>query len=200
MGRDRTSTVRVGCFTIHTDKDHKGFFRGYQAMGNGYRGWHYHIESEEVTQIEILLLLEMELLQRGAIHVDVDRRNLYIGSLDRNPLLYRVWTRDDKTTVLWIGKYGSLHVEANKRNTYTKSILKKDDLIRMANGWTEKLENKYCVFFRGEFEYEDLIDCEHCTYSSGTCRIGEVKVRLEAEMSSNQVEITRGGEEHCANV
>jgi len=202
MGRDRTSTTIIsdGMFQVHVDKDHLGFYRGHQAMGNGYRGWHYHVESSVLTQVEILILLEMALISKGAKFVNVDRNSLYIGSIDRNPPLYRAWTLNERTCVLWIGRHGKLHIEANKNKTYSKCILKKDDLVRTVNGWAEILENGHCVFFKGELEHELTVDCEHCAYlSQNNCQIDGIKNKLENEMASN-LELTTGGDGECANV
>ena len=72
-GRDRTSSVEVGEFVLHTDRDHRGKYRGRQAMNERYRGWHYHIEHPCLSQEEIMNMLEIELERMGAERVKIER-------------------------------------------------------------------------------------------------------------------------------
>jgi hypothetical protein len=65
-GQDRTSSISVGKFVIHTDRDHRGRYRGHQAMTEQYRGWHYHIEHPNLSQLEIMSLIEDKLCELGA--------------------------------------------------------------------------------------------------------------------------------------
>jgi hypothetical protein len=64
---DRTSSISVGKFVIHIDRDHRGRYRGRQAMNEKYRGWHYHIEHPSLSQLEIMRLIEDKLRELGAI-------------------------------------------------------------------------------------------------------------------------------------
>ena len=187
MGSDRTSTVRIGNFVLHTDKDHLGFYRGNQAISEKFRGWHYHIESEKITQLQIFLLLERELGNLKAQFLDLDRKNLYIGSVNRNPLLYRVWKLGERTCVLWIGVFGKLHVEANKRHEFVPSILKKDKIVKILKDWNEKLERKECLFYVQEWEKYTIHDCDYCLHLQGSlCEIHSLQRKLELEMKENQ--------------
>lgn len=126
---DRTCTIQAGAFKISIDRDHKGAYRGGQAMEPGkYRGWHYHVESEYCSQERIFEMLENVLLRRGA--VKVDKIPSAIGVVETKPAKVAYFELGDKNEVLWIsGLKGNLHVEANKQDAFQKGILTKKDLI-----------------------------------------------------------------------
>jgi len=182
---DRTSSKRLGDFVIHVDMDHKGFYRGRQAMGDGYRGWHYHLESEYLTPIQIILLLEIELLGLGARCVEVEPERLYVGFIELNPRFYRFFTQDEKTCVLWIGQHGKLHVEANKRKIYAKCIFKKADLVRLVEKWAERIEKHDCPFYKPEIETSPIISCDYCVYFQETCLIEQTRLQIKSEMEES---------------
>jgi len=131
MGRDRTSTVRIGALILSTDKDHKGYYRGNQAQDHHYRGWHYHIESRNYTQSKIMQCIAYYLTKNiKANRVEISLENLYIGTVEHEPEAYMCFQKDNKTVVLWLSGFnGKLHIEANKKATYTKNLLSKPDLI-----------------------------------------------------------------------
>ena len=67
---DRSSSEKIGEFTLSVDRDHRGRFRGHQEMNENYRGWHYHIEHPLLSQKDILTLLSQELEALGAAKVE----------------------------------------------------------------------------------------------------------------------------------
>jgi len=73
MGVDRVSSVKVGEFILHVDRDHRGNYRGKQAMSERYRGWHYHVEHPKLTQMYITRLIEEKLREMGAEKIEVKR-------------------------------------------------------------------------------------------------------------------------------
>lgn len=138
---DRTSSTRVGEFTVHTDRDHRGRFRGRQAMGKNFRGWHYHVQHPRLSQKEILDLLEAELERMGAAsepifkrgeQKEVFRRNIAIGTVEMAPSAGSLWQLGGRETVLWISRVtGSLHIEANKKEEYARGILTKQAIVKI---------------------------------------------------------------------
>lgn len=122
-GRDRSSEMQVGDFILITDKDHKGFYRGNQAMEKTWRGWHYHVESVKYSQEQICRLIEVWLRDYNANQF---QRDFYaIGNLEK-PAYVSAWEKFGKTIVLWISSYnGKLHIEANKENCNCKSLITK---------------------------------------------------------------------------
>jgi len=152
-------------------------------MSDQFHGWHYHVESEKYSPVEMILLFEIELLKLGAKFTDLDPQFLYIGSIEGDPPLYRYWVLGEKTLVLWIGKYGKLHLEANKPKVYSKCIYKKSDFVKLLEGWKEKVKDNQCVFFQPEFENCVQTSCVFCTWSEGeNCLIKETKAKLEADL------------------
>ncbi len=126
---DRSSCVQVGAFILSTDRDHRGRFRGSQAMSDAFRGWHYHIEHPNLSQEAIFCYLSKALQNMGAERV-VERT--FIGVVEAAPKMQECWRLGEASTVLWVsGKTGSLHVEANKRVEYAKSILTKPILVKL---------------------------------------------------------------------
>jgi len=73
MGVDRVSSVKVGEFVLHVDRDHRGNYRGKQAMSERYRGWHYHVEHPKLTQMHITRLIEEKLREMDAEKIEVKR-------------------------------------------------------------------------------------------------------------------------------
>lgn len=69
---DRSSSTKVGDFTLYVDRDHRGKYRGKQVMDQDYRGWHYHIDHPTLSQKEIALLLEAALKEMGAERMEKD--------------------------------------------------------------------------------------------------------------------------------
>jgi hypothetical protein len=121
---DRTSSLVVNGFTIHVDRDHRGRFRGHQSMSKTYRGWHYHVDHDAMSQNQIFELLEKELIKLGAKRIEPPR--LAVGYVEESPTCVDVWKLGDRQTVLWISKVtGTLHIEANKTEDFAKSILTK---------------------------------------------------------------------------
>lgn len=156
MGRDRYSITKINDFlTLIVDKDHRGFFRGNQAMSEGnsqyYRGVHYHIESNTITQKEIMEYLENYLetkLKATQIYPKID--TLGIGYINSPPEIISIWELKEmewnkekkdwvklpiKTSVLWIGYLGKLHIETNKYDFYKKGIFLKTNLIQALKEW-----------------------------------------------------------------
>lgn len=124
---DRTSSVQVGFFVLSVDRDHKGGFRGGQAMAENYRGWHYHVEHPLLSQEEIFVYLSGALAKMGAC---LSTEKTFIGVVEATPKLSECWRLGDKSTVLWIsGRTGGLHIEANKRGTHASNILTKRKLV-----------------------------------------------------------------------
>ena len=139
MGRDRTSSSKAGLFIIHVDKDHKGWYRGNQAMDNKYRGWHYHIESKKYSQLQIMKIIEAHLLQELKAE-KYDCEDLFIGIVEHTPEEVSCFKKDGKTCVLWISGFnGSLHVEANKKELYTSNLISKADLINLFENYKEEI-------------------------------------------------------------
>lgn len=134
MGHDRASSVIFGRFILATDRDHKGRFRGHQAMKKGeYRGWHYHIESAGLSQLEIMDRLEKFLVGEGARRVEFPA-SLHIGNVEAKPSRVACFEMDDKQSVLWISGFnGVLHVETNKDTCYKKGFINKTMLIKFCN-------------------------------------------------------------------
>ncbi|MGD6808512.1 MAG: hypothetical protein ACQCN3_02320 [Candidatus Bathyarchaeia archaeon] len=133
---DRKSSTPVGKFTLSTDRDHRGRFRGSQAMSAEFRGWHYHIEHPTLTQEEIFAYLSKCLQSMNAEKV---KEQTFIGVVEATPKKQECWRLGDASTVLWIsGKTGSLHVEANKRTEYAKSILTKPVLVKLLKQYNIK--------------------------------------------------------------
>jgi hypothetical protein len=125
---DRSSTLKVGGFELSVDRDHKGNYRGGQAMSTEFRGWHYHVTHPTLTQEQIFAFLSRALRIMGAVKIDGE---LYIGVVEATPKQVELWKLNEATTVLWLsGKTGSLHIEANKKNEYAKNILTKPILIK----------------------------------------------------------------------
>ena len=137
MGRDRTSTTKIGKFELAIDKDHLGYYRGKQAyIESKFRGWHYHIEHETFSQDNIMDLLEKVLNDIGA--VQSFPKNLGIGVVEYKPKRVSCWELERKTCVLWTSGFnGKLHVETNKNEPYKKGILTKNALLLIL----KKLDN-----------------------------------------------------------
>ncbi len=127
---DRSSSIRVDDFVLSVDRDHKGRFRGSQAMiEHEYRGWHYHIEHPFFSQEEIFRYLSKALQDIGAERV---AERAFIGVVEATPKLQECWRLGEASTVLWISsKTGGLHVEANKRVEFAKGILTKSLLVKL---------------------------------------------------------------------
>lgn len=135
---DRSSSVQVGAFILSTDRDHRGRFRGSQAMSEGFRGWHYHIEHPNLSQETIFSYLSKALQNMGAEKV---AERTFIGVVEATPKMQECWRLGEASTVLWIsGKTGSLHVEANKREAYAKSILTKPVLVSLLRQYEARQE------------------------------------------------------------
>jgi hypothetical protein len=131
QGIDRKGNYQINGFSLFTDKDHLGYYRGNQALSKKYRGWHYHIESEKYTQIQIMRFIEEYLIKINAIQVK-DKFPMAIGIVEAIPEIYSFWKLDGKTCVLWISGFnGKLHIEANKEIEFTQSLLKKEDLLKI---------------------------------------------------------------------
>jgi hypothetical protein len=127
---DRVNSIDVGQFTVHVDRDHRGRFRGQQAMDPKYRGWHYHVGAIKATQTEIFIFLERQLKALGAHRIEGERL-LHIGNVEHRPFMASLWQLEDRTAVLWISAVtGTLHIEADKKSTYTKGIITKNLLIK----------------------------------------------------------------------
>lgn len=125
---DRQSTTEVGMFLLHVDRDHRGRFRGQQAMSIYYRGWHYHVEHPILSQNAIMTFLERELKRMGAVEVTNDFPS--IGVVASTPRRMTVWKLGDRQTVLWISQVtDGLHIETNKAEECAKGILTKKMLI-----------------------------------------------------------------------
>lgn len=136
---DRSSTEYRNGFSIHVDRDHRGKFRGNQAMDDRFRGWHYHIESEHHTQQELMEMLEQELSEMGAERISINTEYLCIGNVEAAPKDFSVWQLGDRSCVLWISSVtNSLHIEANKSEKYAKSILTKKKLVEIVDEWIKK--------------------------------------------------------------
>jgi hypothetical protein len=153
-GRDRSSEVEIGNFILATDHDHKGYFRGHQAMENTefyYRGWHYHLEHRTLSQQQIMQLLESELLKMGAKKLEWNGEQLAIGNVEHKPEVLSHWQlkstiynkishkfeTEIRNCVLWISSFNQkLHIETNKKKCFEKGILdkKKIMLILKASG------------------------------------------------------------------
>jgi hypothetical protein len=147
MGRDRTSELEIGNFILATDHDHKGYFRGHQAMENTefyYRGWHYHLEHRTLSQQQIMQLLEAELTAMGATQLRWNGEQLGIGNCEHNPEALSHWQlistiynktshkfeTETRNSVLWISSFNQkLHIETNKQRCFEKGILDKKRLI-----------------------------------------------------------------------
>lgn len=159
MGRDRTTEMNIGNFTLSIDWDHKGSYRGSQAMEKGkYRGRHYHLDSLLYSQEEIMKLIEDHLEDLGAIQFQPDK--LAIGIVEYKPKTLSAWKKgDDLTCILWISGFnGKLHVESNKLQTFTKSILKRKELIELIKTWNEReyfcgICDKFFRYIEGKAEY-----------------------------------------------
>lgn len=80
MGSDRTSSIEVNGFTLSVDKDHLGSYRGHQVISSKYRGWHYHLESRQYNEIEIMGFIEEFLKKLGAIRVK-EKTIYHIGNV-----------------------------------------------------------------------------------------------------------------------
>jgi len=134
MGHDTRSVVTAGVFMLRTDWDHKGSYRGHQAMEKGkYRGSHYHVEGTSRTQAEIKVLLEDWLRRHGAVEVHPEK--LGIGNAEFTPASATCWELNGKQTVLWISGFnGALHVETNKTSTFKPGILTKPLLVEILEG------------------------------------------------------------------
>ena len=119
---DRTSTITAGIFQVSVDRDHKGNYRGHEAMDDRYRGCHYHVVSNDhFTQEEIFTLLGQCILNYGAVRVDPPE-HLSIGNIEKAPSQVACFQKDGLETVLWISsKTGSLHVETSKDITFKSS-------------------------------------------------------------------------------
>jgi hypothetical protein len=148
MGHDRTLPLQIGAFQLAIDRDHKGFYRGHQAMQPGqYRGWHYHIEHPTLSQQEVMQLLEEYLMKIGAKRMPWNGEQLGIGNVEHHPAALSSWRLREviynkntgkfergqaKTCVLWLSGFnGKLHIETDKSNEYAIGILAKKDLIRI---------------------------------------------------------------------
>ena len=149
MGRDRTSECEINNFVMAVDHDHKGFYRGHQAMESvefHYRGWHYHLEHRTLTQEQIMQLLEQQLILMGARKLSWNGEQLGIGNVEHKPAMLSHWllksTIYNKVThkfevetrncVLWISSFnGKLHIETNKQDCFEKGILDKKRLIEI---------------------------------------------------------------------
>jgi len=147
MGRDRTSEREINDFVLAVDKDHKGYFRGHQAMESvefHYRGWHYHLEHRTLTQAQIMQLLEQQLIEMGAKQIPWNGEQLGIGNVEHKPEVLSHWllksTIYNKAThkfeteirncVLWISSFnGKLHIETNKQKCFEKGILDKKKIV-----------------------------------------------------------------------
>lgn len=133
---DRSSSVLVGAFVLSVDRDHRGRFRGDQAMSPSFRGWHYHIEHPEISQEKIFEYLSSCLQNMRATLV---KEKVCIGVVEATPKRQECWRLGEASTVLWIsGVTGSLHVEANKTMEYAKNILTKPLLIKLLKKYCEK--------------------------------------------------------------
>jgi hypothetical protein len=147
MGRDRTSELEINNFIMATDHDHKGNFRGHQAMENTefyYRGWHYHLEHRTLTQMQIMQLLEAELTAMGATQLKWNGEQLGIGNCEHNPEALSHWQLrstiynkgagkfefETRNCVLWISSFNQkLHIETNKQKCFEKGILDKKKIM-----------------------------------------------------------------------
>jgi len=140
---DRTSYLEVGGFILCTDRDHRGRFRGSQAMSTRFRGWHYHIEHSKISQEDIFRYLSGALDRMGAVQVS---EMPFIGVVEAAPQLQECWRLGDASTVLWISSVtGGLHVEANKKDEYAKSILTKPALIYLLKNYTSVSQGEQLV-------------------------------------------------------
>lgn len=137
---DRSSSMQVGTFVLSVDRDHKGRFRGMQAMSEYFRGWHYHIVHPTISQEKIFLYLSKCLQAMGA---NLVKEKVCIGVVEATPKLQECWRLNEASTVLWIsGKTGSLHIEANKTHEYAKNILTKPMLIKLLKKYGVKGKNQ----------------------------------------------------------
>lgn len=133
---DRVSSVTINGFILSVDRDHKGRFRGDQAMSDLYRGWHYHVEHPRLCQNDIFNYLSAVLLKMGAKQIKIgteeDEEEIYVGTAEKTPARAELWRLNEASTVLWISAVtGGLHIEANKREEYAKNILSKPLLIKL---------------------------------------------------------------------
>jgi len=147
MGQDRTSELEINEFLLAVDKDHKGYYRGHQAMENTefhYRGWHYHIEHCTMTQEQIMQLLESELLKLGAKKLEWNGEQLGIGNVEHKPAILSHWQLKStiynkashkfeveiRNCVLWMSSFNQkLHIETNKEKCFEKGILDKKKIF-----------------------------------------------------------------------
>jgi len=147
MGRDRTSELEINNFVLAVDHDHKGYYRGHQAMESvefHYRGWHYHLEHRTLTQQQIMQLLEAELLKMGAKKLEWNGEQLAIGNVEHTPATLSHWLlkstiynkesgkfeTETRNCVLWISSFNQkLHIETNKERCFEKGILDKKKLM-----------------------------------------------------------------------
>jgi hypothetical protein len=136
-GTDRKSTTMVGEFVLHVDRDHRGNYRGSQAMDKKYRGWHYHVEHPSLTPGQVMDLIE-QYLSKHYFKCDIAAKDLAVGFVESEPSRFSAWVEceDIKGTklssVLWLSAVtGSLHIEANKKRVFTKNLLSKDELIKI---------------------------------------------------------------------
>ena len=126
---DRTSSIKVGDFTIHTDRDHRGSYRGYQTMTKSWRQWHFHVDSRKYSQQQIVELIETYLLEIHAQSLALP--HYAIGNIEP-PEYLSAFGLLGKTCVLWISSVThKLHVEANKSDCTCKALVSKDVLKKI---------------------------------------------------------------------
>lgn len=133
-GHDTRSILKFGTYTLSTHYDHKGNYRGHQAMWKGhYRGSHFHVESKRYSQDEIMWFFHFELRALGA---NLSHYRLAIGNTEFKPEAILMYQLGDKTQVLWISGFNHhLHIESNKLACYAKGILTKPLIVKIIKKW-----------------------------------------------------------------
>lgn len=142
MGCDRTTTTRVGCFDVSVDRDHRGRYRGHQAMErNRYRGWHYHVTSTVYSQLDITCILEEWLFGLGAEVVVPSR--IAIGNIEHRPAYISCWKFNDMISILWISGFNfTIHIESNKLDCYARGFITKKDLVHFLRRYTKDINER----------------------------------------------------------
>ena len=175
---DRTSTITVGIFQISVDRDHRGNFRGHEAMDERYHGCHYHVVAERdeemiFTPEQVMVLLEQCLLNEGAKPVDPPE-HLSIGNIEKAPSSVACYEKDGLQSVLWISsKTGTLHVETNKDTTFKPGLVTKSMLVQFCKDITRYYSA--CSTFERLFDRlerlgicqcqlrHDIHECDQCS-------------------------------------